>query len=110
MLGERRRVRDILSEGCSIAHHGGNYGRALNLLRSGLSASATKKMLLRKSNVELIADAYDSLGHVVRALGYNTQLAASLHLRGGSLMARCGLSHSAAQASLSAAHCLQREY
>ncbi len=107
-LASKGRIRDLLAEGSLLAHSGHDYLHALRILQSAVSASATRRMIAKQAFLPLIADGYDSLGHVTRELGRSRRWAAEFHMRGSRLWAQAGNPSGAALSKLSAAHCLER--
>lgn len=107
-LTPKSRIRDLLAEGSRLAHSGRDYSHALRVLQIAVSAPATRKMIAKQGHHPLIADGYDSLGHVTRELGRSRRWAAEFHMRASHLWSQDGNGNAAALSKLSAAHCLER--
>ncbi len=106
-IRSRGRARDLILSGAALAHSGRDYSRALYLLQGGLGAPATSSMINNRRFLPLIADGYDSLGHVARELGKSRRWAADFHFRAANLWQQCGDAEAAALAQISGAHCLE---
>jgi len=103
-----RNVIRALTEGSRLAGNGQDYERASLVLRAGLARASRYEIPTAIEEQTLVAQGWDSLGHVTRELGAYGNWAASFHLRASRMWQTAGEPHSAGMSLLSAAHCIQR--